>query len=73
MHVQRPHDPLHDDDVQAWRTQRLLAGGFAPEVAAALANDARFDLHALLELVDQDCPPSLAVRILTPLDLEMGE
>jgi hypothetical protein len=33
-----------------------------------LANDRRFDLHAVLELVDRGCPPELAARILAPLN-----
>jgi hypothetical protein len=35
-----------------------------------LACDGRYDLHALLELVDQGCPPRLAPRILAPHDEE---
>lgn len=37
------------------------------DVADWLAADSRFDLHALLELVDRGCPPMLAVRIVAPL------
>jgi hypothetical protein len=29
---------------------------------------ARYDLHQLIELVEQGCPPELAVRILAPLE-----
>jgi hypothetical protein len=56
------------EDVVAWRTRRLTAAGFEPRLAGSLASDHRFDLHTLLELVDQGCPPELAVRILAPLD-----
>jgi hypothetical protein len=52
-----------------WRCRELLAAGFTPELAAGLAADAGFDLHALLGLVDRGCPPPLAARILAPLDL----
>jgi hypothetical protein len=45
----------------------LLEAGFSQEVAEAVAGDARFDLHALLQLVDLGCPHDLAVRILAPL------
>jgi hypothetical protein len=38
------------------------------ELARRLADDRRYDLHALLELVDRGCPPALAVRILAPID-----
>ena len=54
--------------VVAWRRGRLLAAGFAPDMAARLAHDCRIDLHAVLELVDRGCPPSLAARILAPLE-----
>jgi hypothetical protein len=53
-------------DVRAWRLCWLLDAGFDAELAATLA-DASVDLHALLELVDQGCPPALAARILAPL------
>nr|WP_297415818.1 hypothetical protein [uncultured Nocardioides sp.] len=58
-------------DVRAWRRCRLLEAGFSPELAESVASDPRFDLHALLELVDRGCPPALAVRIVAPLP-EMG-
>jgi hypothetical protein len=54
-------------DVRAWRRCRLLEAGFTPELAETVAADPRFDLHALLELVDRGCPPPLAVRIVAPL------
>jgi hypothetical protein len=54
-------------DVRAWRRCRLLEAGFQAELAECLATDSRFDLHALLALVDRGCPPDLAVRILAPL------
>jgi hypothetical protein len=51
-----------------WRRDRLLAAGFAPDVAAELAQDCDIDLHAVLGLIDRGCPPELAARILAPLD-----
>ena len=53
-------------DVQDWRRCRLLEAGFPPTMADAVAGDSRFDLHALLQLVDRGCPPDLAVRIVAP-------
>jgi hypothetical protein len=55
-------------DMVGWRRRRLERAGFDPDLAARLASDRRFDLHAVLELIDQGCPPELAVRILAPLD-----
>jgi hypothetical protein len=54
-------------DVQTWRRRRLLEAGFPAGLAGGVAADPRFDLHALLELVDRGCSPGLAVRILAPL------
>ena len=59
-------------DVQAWRRCRLLEAGFPAGLAAAVASDPRFDLHALLQLVDRGCPPELAVRIAAPLPRDVA-
>ena len=55
-----------------WRREQLVDSGFPPPVAARLARDSRYDLHALIELVERGCPPELAVRILAPLDDEVA-
>ena len=60
-----------DDSVVQWRTTRLREAGFSPDLAASLADDCAFDLHAVLELVDRGCPPDLAARILAPLDRDV--
>ena len=39
-------------------------------LAASIAKNARYDLHALIELVERGCRPELAVRILAPLEEE---
>lgn len=54
--------------VRAWRREQLVEAGFERERAQQLAQDGRWDLHALLELIDRGCPPALAERILAPLD-----
>lgn len=59
-------------DVVEWRRRSLAEAGFAPELAADLASQARLDLHELLQLIDRGCPPDLAARILAPLPNEMG-
>ena len=56
------------EDVVSWRGRRLVEAGFPPPLAAVLAADARVDLHALLQLVDRNCSPELAARILAPAD-----
>lgn len=51
-----------------WRRQQLVEAGFGLPLANSLAHDPHYDLHALIELVEQGCPPELAVRILAPFD-----
>jgi hypothetical protein len=58
---------LKIDEACRWRREQLCASGFAPELAAEIAADARYDLHALIQLVERGCPAHLAVRILAPL------
>ena len=65
------HDQrMETGEVHAWRRAQLKAAGFPPALAARLAADPRFDLHALIELTERSCAPELAVRILAPLDSE---
>ncbi|HEV3408534.1 MAG TPA: hypothetical protein VG079_07610 [Gaiellaceae bacterium] len=56
--------------VLAWRREQLVETGFPPSLAAQVAVDPRYDLHALIELVERDCPPELAVQILAPFEDE---
>jgi hypothetical protein len=59
-------------EVVRWRREQLTDSGFPLSVAARLAQDARYDLHALIELVEHGCPPNLAARIVAPLDDEVA-
>ncbi|HEY6836311.1 MAG TPA: hypothetical protein VI142_07550 [Gaiellaceae bacterium] len=59
---------LERDGIVEWRRKQLLAAGFAFPLAARLAADGRYDLHALIGLVERGCPPELASRILAPLE-----
>jgi len=54
--------------VVGWRRERLAENGFPRSLATLVARDRRFDLHALIELVEGGCPPPLAARILAPLE-----
>jgi hypothetical protein len=58
------------DEVVRWRREQLAETGFSLPLAAQVANNARYDLHALIELVERGCPPELAARILAPLERE---
>ncbi len=58
------------DEVVRWRREQLAETGFSLPLAARVATDPRYDLHALIELVERGCPPELAARILAPLERE---
>lgn len=58
------------DEVVRWRREQLVEAGFALPLAAGIAKNTGYDLHALIELVERGCPPQLAVRILAPVAKE---
>ena len=55
-------------DIVRWRREQLLHAGFPLPLAVRIGKDGRYDLHALIGLVERDCEPELAVRILAPLE-----
>ncbi len=61
-------DERETPGVLSLRRERLTRSGFSRPLAAWLAKEARYDLHALIELVERGCPPELAVRIVAPLE-----
>jgi hypothetical protein len=54
--------------VVSWRREQLADSGFPLSLATRIANDSRYDLHALIELVERGCLPEFAVRILAPIE-----
>ena len=52
----------------AWRRQYLSGVGVDQDLAAMVAADLRWDLHALLQLLERGCPADLAARICAPAD-----
>jgi hypothetical protein len=56
-----------DRALENWRRLELIQRGFPRPLAERVACDERYDLHQLIELVEQGCAPTLAVRILSPL------
>ena len=66
-----PAGELHE--LARWRREQLVQAGFSLPLAARLAEDTDFDLHALIELAERGCSPDLAVRILAPLRAESAE
>ena len=57
-------------EIVAWRRRRLRKAGFKSGLAEQLSRECSVDLHALIELVERGCPPTLAARILAPLEHE---
>lgn len=55
-------------NVTSWRRDRLVEAGFPLPLATRLARDPRYDLHALIGLVEDGCPRELALRILAPME-----
>jgi hypothetical protein len=51
-----------------WRRTELEQCGFPQPLAQRVAQDERYDLQQLIQLVHEGCSPALAVRILSPLD-----
>jgi hypothetical protein len=54
--------------VAEWRREQLHDAGFSPQLAGWIAADPRYDVHALIELVERGCRPELAARILAPIE-----
>jgi hypothetical protein len=66
-------DTSHDEPVAwstmvPWRRSRLRRAGFDARLAGEIAGDMRYDVAAVIELVQRGCPPHLAVRIVAPLE-----
>ena len=59
-------------DAVAWRRARLRKAGFGTVLSESLSRTSAVDLHELIELVERGCSPSLAARIMAPLDHETG-
>jgi hypothetical protein len=69
----RLHRAAHRPERLAYRIALLRDAGFGRGLADTLAHDERYELHALLELIEQGCPPELAARILAPLENQDGQ
>ena len=52
--------------IAAWRRAQLVEAGFDAALVRDLA-DGRVDLNELIKLVEPGCRPTLAARILAPL------
>ena len=72
MHSVRRRAPDERQQLVDWRRQYLTGVGVDPELASTVAADLRWDLNALLQLLEQGCPGHLAARILAPLEDEVS-
>jgi hypothetical protein len=50
--------------IERWRLEALERAGYPPADAVELAVRHDVDLHRAVQLVQQGCPPELALRIL---------
>jgi hypothetical protein len=69
----RSRRPEKGQQLVLWRRQYLLGVGVDPQLADTVAADLRWDLNALLGLLERGCPPHLAARILEPVDGESSQ
>jgi hypothetical protein len=61
-------EAIEEARIVAWRRDQLTGAGFSLPLAVVIADDERYDLHALTGLTERGCAPALAVRILAPLE-----
>ena len=54
--------------VARWRRDQLCQAGFPRRLADAIGREPAYDVHRLITLVEQGCPPALAARIVAPLE-----
>ena len=52
------------EQVERWRATELERAGYSAEGAARLASRHDVDLHRAVQLVENGCPPELALKIL---------
>jgi len=57
-------DPGEAAQVEWWRAEELERAGYEPEAVLELAPRADVDLHAAVALIQDGCPPALALQIL---------
>jgi DNA-nicking Smr family endonuclease len=53
-----------DDEVVAWRREQLRRAGCRRFEAEVLARETKVDLHRAIALLEQGCPPKIALDIL---------
>jgi hypothetical protein len=61
----RATSELVASEVVGWRFEELVRAGYDDRAALVLAAETDIDLHLACDLLRSDCPPDLALRILT--------
>jgi hypothetical protein len=72
MHSLRRRGPDQRQQLVDWRRRYLAGVGVDPALASTVSADLRWDLNALLQLLERGCPGHLAARILAPIDEEQS-
>jgi hypothetical protein len=62
--AETPVRPSEQELVERWRAQELERAGFDAAAAAELAGRSDVDLHRAVELLQNGCPPEVALSIL---------
>ena len=52
-----------EERVLEWRYESLARVGFSPDLAFEIASSSGVDLHEVLTLVGNGCPPAVAAQI----------
>jgi hypothetical protein len=52
------------EQVERWRATELERAGYPPDAAGRIASRHDVDLHRAIALVENGCPPELALKIL---------
>ena len=53
-----------EDEVVTWRREQLRRAGCRRFESEVLAREPKVDLHAAVALLEQGCPPRIALKIL---------
>ena len=57
-------DETEAERIERWRSDELERAGYDPRAAARIAARLDIDLHRAMNLLEQGCPPDVALRIL---------
>jgi DNA-binding FadR family transcriptional regulator len=58
------HKETETERIERWRADMLERAGFSADAAAELAARQDIDLHQAIGLIENGCPPAVALQIL---------